>query len=453
MPTLTPSQYNEICLRLKSINPEAYTTKFTNPKPFFSARYSDEDRASIIRSILHYGSCSEEDFFTSDSHNPDAKLNEILNEFLLKNTDENTVTDIREDKKKLQQIYSKTDDVVDEPNWIEALPDPVLTAHQLNEIYLSLRGTLFKKKPHIINELTSYLSTDITDSARATVFRFVLRHCFYIEEQYSTRYANDLNTQLNAIFLRYALRKNGEKSVRDIEHADIEVDRIISKIQTTDANEENESSLDQAPPLELTALQFNEILSQLQHIKKDKTQTMCGEAESILTCPYETYINDVANSAEFNDEERAILIRFTLKATAWLERDNVDSIVTKGLNKIFTKYALKTTQEVTVHDISFLGFEINDIFEKVEQLKEQSACKCDSIAFSMQVLSLFIGAVGIVTIAVAFTAMNAATFGMPGIAVAIAGGATALLGFGLFSAGPIDIIPREWLEQLPSLNR
>ena len=108
---------------------------------------------------------------------------------------------------------------------------------------------------------------------------------------------------------------------------------------------------------------------------------------------------------------------------------------------------------MTVHDISFLGFEINDIFEKVEQLKEQSACKCDSIAFSMQVLSLFIGAVGIVTIAVAFTAMNAATFGMPGIAVAIAGGATALLGFGLFSAGPIDIIPREWLEQLPSLNR
>ena len=50
----------------------------------------------------------------------------------------------------------------------------------------------------------------------------------------------------------------------------------------------------------------------------------------------------------------------------------------------------------------------------------------------MQILGLFIHVVGIATIAVAFTVLNAATLGIPGVVVACVGTATTLGGFGLF---------------------
>lgn len=51
---------------------------------------------------------------------------------------------------------------------------------------------------------------------------------------------------------------------------------------------------------------------------------------------------------------------------------------------------------------------------------------------TMQILGLFINVAGIATIAIAFTVLNAATLGIPGVAVACVGIATTLGGFGLF---------------------
>jgi len=51
---------------------------------------------------------------------------------------------------------------------------------------------------------------------------------------------------------------------------------------------------------------------------------------------------------------------------------------------------------------------------------------------NMQILGAFIAAVGIAAIAVAFTVLNAATLGIPGVVVAGAGLAAALTGLGLF---------------------
>lgn len=53
---------------------------------------------------------------------------------------------------------------------------------------------------------------------------------------------------------------------------------------------------------------------------------------------------------------------------------------------------------------------------------------------SMQLWGLLIAAVGISAIAVAFTVLNAATFGLPGVVVAGIGLATTLVGFGLFKS-------------------
>ena len=54
---------------------------------------------------------------------------------------------------------------------------------------------------------------------------------------------------------------------------------------------------------------------------------------------------------------------------------------------------------------------------------------------SMQILGLFIAAVGIAMIAVAFTVLNAATLGMSGVAVAGVGIVSTLVGLGLFKTG------------------
>ena len=55
-------------------------------------------------------------------------------------------------------------------------------------------------------------------------------------------------------------------------------------------------------------------------------------------------------------------------------------------------------------------------------------------SISLQILGLFIAAVGIAAIAVAFIVLNAATFGVPGVVVAGVGLATTLGGFGLFKS-------------------
>ena len=53
----------------------------------------------------------------------------------------------------------------------------------------------------------------------------------------------------------------------------------------------------------------------------------------------------------------------------------------------------------------------------------------------MMVLNGFIAAAGIAAVAVAFTLLNAATFGITGLVVAIGGTAAALTGIGFFAAG------------------
>lgn len=54
---------------------------------------------------------------------------------------------------------------------------------------------------------------------------------------------------------------------------------------------------------------------------------------------------------------------------------------------------------------------------------------------SMMVLGGFIAAAGIAAVAIAFTVLNAATFGIAGLVVAVVGAAAALSGVGLFATG------------------
>ena len=63
------------------------------------------------------------------------------------------------------------------------------------------------------------------------------------------------------------------------------------------------------------------------------------------------------------------------------------------------------------------------------------AKKASTSNISMMVLGGFIAAAGIAAVAVAFTVLNAATFGVAGGGLACAGAAAALSGVGLFAAG------------------
>jgi uncharacterized membrane protein len=61
---------------------------------------------------------------------------------------------------------------------------------------------------------------------------------------------------------------------------------------------------------------------------------------------------------------------------------------------------------------------------------------------SMLVLSGFIAAAGVAAVAIAFTVLNAATFGVSGLVVAIGGTAAALIGAGFFASGACNNKPR-----------
>ena len=64
--------------------------------------------------------------------------------------------------------------------------------------------------------------------------------------------------------------------------------------------------------------------------------------------------------------------------------------------------------------------------------KNNSSCN-----LSMQILGGFMAVLGVAAVAVAFTVLNAATFGIAGLVVAGIGAAVALAGVGLFAVGSL----------------
>lgn len=75
---------------------------------------------------------------------------------------------------------------------------------------------------------------------------------------------------------------------------------------------------------------------------------------------------------------------------------------------------------------------------KSSQTEETNASSMSNISISMMVLGGFIAAAGIAAVAIAFTLLNAATLGIPGLVLAVAGVAASLAGAGLFATGYKD---------------
>ena len=71
----------------------------------------------------------------------------------------------------------------------------------------------------------------------------------------------------------------------------------------------------------------------------------------------------------------------------------------------------------------------------VKYSQTEDTCSPSTVNISMMVLGGFIAFVGIAAVAIAFTVLNAATFGAAGIVVASVGAAAVLSGVGLFATG------------------
>lgn len=78
----------------------------------------------------------------------------------------------------------------------------------------------------------------------------------------------------------------------------------------------------------------------------------------------------------------------------------------------------------------------NDGFiKKMNLTRTKDGSTSSTMNISMMVLGGFIAAAGIAAIAIAFTVLNAATFGVAGLIVSVVGAAAALSGVGLFATG------------------
>ena len=98
------------------------------------------------------------------------------------------------------------------------------------------------------------------------------------------------------------------------------------------------------------------------------------------------------------------------------------------------KYKLRLNQMASPgHELPILSTEpSNPPIQLLGEPQNEFNIRAIKHNINMQILSGFIAVMGVVAIAVAFTALNAASCGMPGIAVAGVGLATTLTGLGLF---------------------
>ena len=145
-----------------------------------------------------------------------------------------------------------------------------------------------------------------------------------------------------------------------------------------------------------------------------------------------------------DDEEihMAITIEIIDKSTV----GNTLGLSNKNLNnddiEIICDY-LKRHQEINELNVSYnnIGDEgakalaANTRLTSLDVRGNNIAKKASTSNISMMVLGGFIAAAGIAAVAVAFTVLNAATFGVAGGGLACAGAAAALSGVGLFAAG------------------
>ncbi|MBA3536333.1 MAG: hypothetical protein H0T84_06975, partial [Tatlockia sp.] len=98
---------------------------------------------------------------------------------------------------------------------------------------------------------------------------------------------------------------------------------------------------------------------------------------------------------------------------------------TENQTEFFRKIIEETLSDIKKEHIATDKIEIES-----SQIYSRSAMN-----INMMVLGGFIAAAGIVAVAVAFTVLNATTFGVPGLVVAGIGVAVALSGIGLFATG------------------
>lgn len=160
---------------------------------------------------------------------------------------------------------------------------------------------------------------------------------------------------------------------------------------------------------------------------------------------------------EINGTEFKLLCDLLARPGVQIELDLQFDIKLSTENKMLLKEAMQANKSLRVsHNLEFLLSDVVDVPKTAEFTRSLSwennalppCCvktKNDippGIALgnerdsyiSMQILNGFIAVLGVAALAVAFTALNAASMGIPGLAVAAAGVASILTGIGLFAA-------------------
>lgn len=158
---------------------------------------------------------------------------------------------------------------------------------------------------------------------------------------------------------------------------------------------------------------------------------------------------------EINGPEFKLLCDLLARPGVQIELDLQFDIQLSTENKMLLKEAMQANKSLRVsHNLECLRSDVVDVPKTAEFTRSLSrennapppCCvktkndippgignERDSY-ISMQILNGFIAVLGVAAVAVAFTALNAASMGIPGLVVATAGVASILTGIGLFAA-------------------